>query len=117
MQRVQLSRYCIVSGKEGERSRRAPLRHSPVAHNVPQPVLRRQLQADAVATRELQRRARAVEVIDRTHGVDDVLPVWPQKGVSFVSQILCSFLERMPEDSRWKVVARGEASLARRAAA
>ena len=40
-----------------------------------QPVLRRQLQADAVAPRELQWRKGAPVLIDRTDGVYDVLPV------------------------------------------
>jgi hypothetical protein len=38
-------------------------------------MLCRQLQTDAIATRQLQRRARATGVIDRTDGVNDVLPV------------------------------------------
>jgi hypothetical protein len=42
-------------------------------------MLGRQLQADAVATREQQRRARTLEVICRAYGVDDVLPVAPQR--------------------------------------
>jgi hypothetical protein len=38
-------------------------------------MLSRQLQTDAIATRQLQRRACAPGVIDRTNGVNDVLPV------------------------------------------
>jgi hypothetical protein len=38
-------------------------------------MLYRQLQTDAIATRQLQRRARASGVIDRTNGVNDMLPV------------------------------------------
>lgn len=44
-------------------------------HDVLQPVLRRQLQADAVASRELQGREGAPVLIDRTDGVYDVLPM------------------------------------------
>jgi len=43
-------------------------------HDMFKPVFRRQLQADAVAPRELQWRACAPGVIDRTDGVYDVLP-------------------------------------------
>jgi hypothetical protein len=43
-------------------------------------VLYRQLQADAVAPRELQWRTGASGVIDRTNGVYDVLPVVNQQG-------------------------------------
>jgi hypothetical protein len=46
-----------------------------VAHNVFQSMLCRQLQTDAIATRQLQRRVRAPGVIGRTNGVNDVLPV------------------------------------------
>jgi len=38
-------------------------------------MLRRELKADAIARRQLQRRAGAPVVIDRTDGVYDVLPV------------------------------------------
>jgi len=53
--------------------------------DVFQSMLCRQLQTNAIATRQLQRRARTLGVIDRTNGVNDVL--------------------------RWKVVAGGDASL------
>lgn len=46
-----------------------------------QPVLRCQLQADAVAPRELPWHAGAPGVIDRTDGVYDVLPVARRKGL------------------------------------
>ena len=38
-------------------------------------MLCRQLQAEAIASRQLQRRIRAPGGIDRTNGVNDVLPV------------------------------------------
>ena len=38
-------------------------------------MLCRQLQANAIATRQLKRRALALGVIDRSNGVNDVLPV------------------------------------------
>jgi hypothetical protein len=44
-------------------------------HDVLQPVLRRQLQADAVASCELQWREGAPVLINRTDGVYDMFPV------------------------------------------
>ncbi len=46
-----------------------------VAHDVFQSMFCRQPQTDAIATRQLQRRVLAPGVIDRTNGVNDVLPV------------------------------------------
>jgi len=45
------------------------------AHDVFQSMLRRKLQADSIAPRQLQWRARTTGVIDRTNGVNDMLPV------------------------------------------
>jgi hypothetical protein len=64
-------------------------------HDVLQPVLYRQLQADAVAPRELQGRTGASGVIDRTNGVYDVLPVVKQQGQAvsglFAARVIGSF--------------------------
>lgn len=59
-------------------------------HNVLQPVLRCQLQADAVASRELPWRKGAPGVIDWTDGVYDVLPVTWRQGVEVVSGLFAA---------------------------
>lgn len=50
-----------------------------------QPVLQGEFQANAIAPRELQRRALALGVVDWSNGVDDVIPVGIQDNVSYIS--------------------------------
>jgi len=96
------------------------------AHDVLKSVFRRQLETDAVTTRELQWCAGAARVIDRANGMYDVLPVAMVAGrhVSglFAATMIGIFVAffRQPWEgsqySRWEVVARGHAGFACRAA-
>ena len=69
-----MSEVILKKGGGGNQSARPP-HSSRLAHDVFQSVLCRQLQADTIATRQLQRRAFATGVIDRTNRVNDMLPV------------------------------------------